>query len=43
MTPLADRDGVLWIEGVSLPDIAARYGTPCFVYSRAALESAFRE
>ena len=26
-----------------LADIAARFGTPCFVYSRAALESAWRE
>jgi diaminopimelate decarboxylase len=43
VTPLADRDGALHVEGVSLPDIATRYGTPCFVYSRAALEAAFRE
>ena len=41
--PLADRDGTLRVEGVALPDIAERYGTPCFVYSRAALEAAFRE
>ena len=40
---LADRDGALRVEGVPLPDIAARYGTPCFVYSRAALEAAFTE
>jgi diaminopimelate decarboxylase len=37
------RDGVLAVEGLSLEDIAARFGTPCFVYSRAALEGAFRE
>jgi diaminopimelate decarboxylase len=37
------RGGVLAAEGVSLADIAARYGTPCFVYSRAALEDAFRQ
>jgi len=37
------RGGVLAAEGVSLADIAARYGTPCFVYSRAALEGAFRQ
>lgn len=29
------------VEGVSLTDIAARYGTPCYVYSRAALAAAF--
>ena len=29
------------IEGVGLADIAARFGTPCYVYSRAALEAAY--
>jgi diaminopimelate decarboxylase len=37
------RGGVLAAEGVSLADIAGRYGTPSFVYSRAALEGAFRQ
>ena len=37
------RGGVLAAEGVSLADIAARYGTPCFVYSRAALEDTYRQ
>jgi diaminopimelate decarboxylase len=37
------RGGVLAAEGVSLVDIAERHGTPCFVYSRAALEGAFRQ
>lgn len=41
MTPFAYRDGELAAEGVSLAAIAARYGTPCFVYSRAALEAAY--
>ncbi|MGB7540631.1 MAG: diaminopimelate decarboxylase, partial [Burkholderiales bacterium] len=36
-------DGTLFAEGVSLESIAARFGTPCYVYSRAALESAYRE
>jgi diaminopimelate decarboxylase len=36
------RDGELATESVSLADIAARHGTPCFVYSRAAIEDAFR-
>jgi len=43
MTSLANRDGVLCIEAVSLEDIARAYGTPCYVYSRAAIESAWRE
>jgi len=37
------RGGVFAAEGVSLADVAGRYGTPCFVYSRAALEGAFRQ
>lgn len=36
-------DGVLHAEQVSLPEIAARFGTPCYVYSRAALSTALRE
>ena len=43
MNPFGYRDGELAAEGVGLADIAARFGTPCFVYSRAALETAFRE
>ncbi len=31
------------MESVPLEAIAARHGTPCYVYSRAALESRFRE
>ena len=41
MTALADRDGALCVESVPLTDIAARFGTPCFVYSRAALAAAY--
>lgn len=29
----------LYIENVSLKSVAAKYGTPCYVYSRAALET----
>ena len=43
MTPLAERAGELCVESVSLAEVAERHGTPCFVYSRAALESAYRE
>jgi len=31
------------VEGVSLAAIAERFGTPCYVYSRAALEQAWRD
>jgi diaminopimelate decarboxylase len=43
VTALCDRNGTLYVEGVPLTDVAARHGTPCFVYSRAALEAAYRE
>ncbi|MBI2307217.1 MAG: diaminopimelate decarboxylase [Rhodocyclales bacterium] len=39
--PLAN--GRLHVEGVPLADIAERFGTPCYVYSRAALEAALDE
>ena len=39
----AYRDGMLHAEQVSLSEIARRFGTPCYVYSRAAIESAYRE
>jgi diaminopimelate decarboxylase len=41
MTAFAYRDGVLHAESVSLESIAREFGTPCFVYSRAALEQAY--
>ncbi len=42
MTAFAYVNGELHAEAVPLADIAARFGTPCYVYSRAALEGAFR-
>ncbi|MDA0983104.1 MAG: diaminopimelate decarboxylase [Proteobacteria bacterium] len=39
----AYREGVLFAEEVPLEDIARRFGTPCYVYSRAAIEGAYRE
>ncbi len=41
MSALALRNGTLHIESVPLEEIARRHGTPCFVYSRAALQQAF--
>ncbi len=43
MTAFVYRDGELCAERVPLSAIAAQFGTPCYVYSRAALESAWRE
>ena len=37
------RDGKLYAENVAVSDIASAYGTPCYIYSRAALEAAFGE
>jgi diaminopimelate decarboxylase len=34
-------DGKLFAEGVNLQDLADNYGTPAYVYSRAALEHNF--
>jgi diaminopimelate decarboxylase len=42
MSVFARRDGTLHAESVALSTIAAQYGTPCFVYSRAALEASYR-
>ena len=41
MSLAAMHEGGLRIEGVALADIAARFGTPCYVYSRAALTAAY--
>ncbi len=43
MSAFTCQDGVLYAESVSLIDIARRFGTPCWVYSRHALEAAFDE
>jgi diaminopimelate decarboxylase len=43
VTPFVLRDGELCAERVPMSQIAAQFGTPCYVYSRAALESAWRE
>lgn len=33
----------LFVEGIALEDIAQRFGTPCYVYSRAALVDGYRQ
>lgn len=43
LSPFTQKNGALHVESVPLPTIAERYGTPCYVYSRAALESAYDE
>jgi diaminopimelate decarboxylase len=43
MTAFALKNGVLHAESVALPAIADQFGTPAYVYSRAALEASLRE
>lgn len=38
-----NSDGALAMEQVALADVAARHGTPTYVYSRAALTRAFKQ
>ena len=42
MNSFAYRDRALYCEGVSLAEIAARAGTPCYVYSAATILENFR-
>ncbi len=42
MSQFQYRNGMLHAENVPLARIAAQYGTPCYVYSRAALTAAWR-
>lgn len=37
------RGGRLWCERVPLEEVAARAGTPTYLYSRASIEAAYRE
>lgn len=36
------RNGVMYAEDVPVSEIAAQYGTPCYIYSRATLERHWR-
>jgi len=42
MNALSRRDGILHVEDVSLEAVATQFGTPCYLYSRATLEQAYR-
>lgn len=42
MTPhFPRRDGVLHAEGIALGELASRFGTPCYIYSKAAFSEHF--
>src|SRR5579871_5709414 len=42
MSCLHYKNAELHIENIRLQDIAKKYGTPCYVYSRATLEANWR-
>ena len=41
MNAFALKGGVLHVEDVALPALAQQFGTPCYVYSRAAITAAY--
>ena len=43
MTLFSVKNGELYAEDVPLSKIAAQFGTPCYVYSRQALQAAFAD
>ena len=43
MNAFSLKNGHLHVESVAFSDIASRFDTPCYVYSRAALEAALNE
>lgn len=43
MEPFNYRDNQLCAEELEIAAIAQRFGTPCYIYSRAALEARFKE
>ncbi len=36
-----DKDGVLHVDDIALPEVAAKYGTPCYVYSASVIRAQF--
>ncbi len=40
---LSRKNGTLFCEGCAVPELARQFGTPLYVYSRAALEAAARD
>ena len=42
MNPIGYINGELHVEQVALSQVAERYGTPCYVYSRAAITETYR-
>ena len=43
MNPFTPKNNILHAENVALNNIANEFGTPCYVYSKAALINAFEQ
>jgi diaminopimelate decarboxylase len=43
MSGLSRIAGELALDGMKLSEVARKFGTPCYVYSRSMIESAYRE
>lgn len=43
MNPFHYRDNLLFAEDVNLLELAKAYGTPCYVYSKAAIENNYKD
>ena len=41
MNPINRLSGDLHVEGVACADLASRFGTPLYVYSRSSIEQAW--
>ncbi len=41
MNGFHDKDGVLHVDNVPLPDIANKFGTPCYIYSASVIRGQF--
>ncbi len=43
MEPFQYKNGSLYAENIAVSDVINEYGTPCYIYSRAALEATYTE
>ena len=43
MSEFSYKNGLLHVEEVPLTEIACQFGTPCYVYSRKAIETSWLE
>ena len=37
------RSGKFWIDGVRLPDILAKFPTPCYIYSASVIKENYQQ